>query len=382
MNRRSFLLLERCGPSGCVGRQLRLRSVATRCHRDHGSHTRRSHPAQGRMRPLARSEGRRLRHRGRADRRLAHRRRRAEPQRDATIDRRRRTRSSCRASSTRTGTCGRARCATSCPTACSATTSRDILGSCAVVMRPEDVRIGDLVSALGAINAGVTTVLDWSHIGNSPAHTDAAIDGLRASGVRAVYAIRRRRAGRPISIQRTSAACANSTSRPRDQLLTLALAGGMDAKEWAVARDVGASISVHAGGSLAGAREGARPGRHLHPLHHVHRAAWKLVADSGGHISIACPIEMEMGHGVPPIQQALDHGLRPSLSVDVETRCRATSSPRCGRSSRCSGCTRSARQRDRRRGRSRQLLTAARRDRVRHDRRRASQSASSARSAR
>ncbi len=28
---------------------------------------------------------------------------------------------------------------------------------------------------------------------------------------------------------------------------------------------------------------------------------------------------MEMGHGVPPIQQSLDHGIRPSLSVDVET---------------------------------------------------------------
>jgi cytosine/adenosine deaminase-related metal-dependent hydrolase len=28
---------------------------------------------------------------------------------------------------------------------------------------------------------------------------------------------------------------------------------------------------------------------------------------------------MKMGHGIPPIQQALDHGLRPSLSVDVET---------------------------------------------------------------
>jgi len=37
---------------------------------------------------------------------------------------------------------------------------RDILGSVRGVMRPEDVRIGDLVSALGAINAGVTTLLD------------------------------------------------------------------------------------------------------------------------------------------------------------------------------------------------------------------------------
>jgi len=34
---------------------------------------------------------------------------------------------------------------------------------------------------------------------------------------------------------------------------------------------------------------------------------------------------MEMGHGIPPIQPALDHGLRPSLSVDVETQMPACS---------------------------------------------------------
>ena len=27
-----------------------------------------------------------------------------------------------------------------------------------------------------------------------------------------------------------------------------------------------------------------------------------------------------MGHGIPPIQEALDHGIRPSLSTDVETQ--------------------------------------------------------------
>ena len=57
--------------------------------------------------------------------------------------------------------------------------TRDITGKARSVYRPEDVRIGDLVSALGAINAGVTTLLDWSHIGNSPQHTDAAIEALR-----------------------------------------------------------------------------------------------------------------------------------------------------------------------------------------------------------
>src|SRR5690606_35031349 len=46
---------------------------------------------------------------------------------------------------------------------------------------------------------------------------------------------------------------------------------------------------------------------------------WRLIAATGGHVSIAAPIEMQMNHGVPPLQQALDHGIRPSLSVDVET---------------------------------------------------------------
>jgi len=195
---------------------------------------------------------------------------------------------------------------------------RDILGVRGL-MRPEDVRIGDLVTALGAINAGVTTVLDWSHIGNSPEHTDAAIDGLRASGVRAVYGFGGGAPGAANQYPQDIRRLRKQHFASADQLLTLALAGGMDAKEWSVARDVSAPISVHAGGSLAGLEKALGP-----DVTYIHcttftDAAWKLVADSGGHISIACPIEMEMGHGVPPIQQSLDHGLRPSLSVDVET---------------------------------------------------------------
>jgi hypothetical protein len=53
---------------------------------------------------------------------------------------------------------------------------------------PDDVYAGDLFSALGAIESGVTCILDWSHIHNSPAHTDAAVKALFESGVRAVFA--------------------------------------------------------------------------------------------------------------------------------------------------------------------------------------------------
>ncbi|MGZ5385069.1 MAG: amidohydrolase family protein, partial [Acidimicrobiia bacterium] len=41
--------------------------------------------------------------------------------------------------------------------------------------------------------------------------------------------------------------------------------------------------------------------------------------DSGGSISLASPVEMMMGHGMPPIQKFLDRGLAPTLSIDVET---------------------------------------------------------------
>lgn len=50
----------------------------------------------------------------------------------------------------------------------------------------------------------------------------------------------------------------------------------------------------------------------------LNEATWKLIADTGGKVSIAPAIEMQMRHGMPPFQAALDHGIRPSLSVDVE----------------------------------------------------------------
>ena len=47
--------------------------------------------------------------------------------------------------------------------------------------------------------------------------------------------------------------------------------------------------------------------------------AWEIVRDRGAHVSIANLIEMQMRHGMPPFQQALNHGILPSLSPDVET---------------------------------------------------------------
>jgi 5-methylthioadenosine/S-adenosylhomocysteine deaminase len=198
---------------------------------------------------------------------------------------------------------------------------RSILGARAGY-RPDDVYIGDLASALGAIDAGITTLLDWSHIGNSPEHTDAAIEGLRESGVRAVYAFGGGAPGPanrfPDDIRRLR----EEHFTTEDQLLTLAMAAGISADQWALAREVGARISVHVNGSGQLLPLADTLGPDVTCIHCTNLLAeeWRLLADTGAGVSIAAPIEMQMGHGVPPIQQALDHGIRPSLSVDVETQ--------------------------------------------------------------
>jgi 5-methylthioadenosine/S-adenosylhomocysteine deaminase len=198
---------------------------------------------------------------------------------------------------------------------------RDITGAARSVYRPEDAYIGDLISALGALNAGVTQVLDWSHVGNSPAHTDAAIEGLREAGIRAVYAFGGGSPGPdnryPDDIRRLR----REHFASDDQLLTLALAGGTNPAGWAIAREVGAFISVHVVGSLGAITEAAM-GPDVAYIHctNLPDQAWRMIAATGGHVSIASPIEMQMNHGDPPIQEALDHGIRPSLSVDVETQ--------------------------------------------------------------
>src|SRR5438874_9392145 len=64
----------------------------------------------------------------------------------------------------------------------------DVLDTFAPIYRPEDVYASNLAGALECINAGITTLLDWSHINNTPEHPDAGVRGLQESGIRGVYA--------------------------------------------------------------------------------------------------------------------------------------------------------------------------------------------------
>ena len=207
-------------------------------------------------------------------------------------------------------------------------------------MVPDDVYAANLLSALGAIDTGVTCVLDWSHIQNTPEHTDACIKGLQDSGVRAVFAYGagQNETGRVHEIATSKypgdiARLRKQFFSSEDQLLTLYLAGPGGSPEsilaaFKSARDVGARISIHVGVGEFGrsalleklhALQGLKDDTTYIHCCTLNDTEWKLIKDTGGTISIAGYVETLMGHGNPPTQKAIDMGIRPSLSVDVET---------------------------------------------------------------
>jgi cytosine/adenosine deaminase-related metal-dependent hydrolase len=57
----------------------------------------------------------------------------------------------------------------------------------ATLFGPEDIYIANLMGALNQINNGATTLVDWCHNNPTPAHTDAAIQGLADAGIRALF---------------------------------------------------------------------------------------------------------------------------------------------------------------------------------------------------
>jgi len=224
-----------------------------------------------------------------------------------------------------------------------------ILDKFAPNYRPEDVYAANLWGALECINAGITTLVDWSHIMNTPEHADAAVKGLREAGLRSVFAF-----GFPNtsiqawwfgpdwagSVERLNG---DEARRIRDELsddqglITMALAtrGTNFCKpevvryEWELARELGINITVHVAMDRFGYTKmqlrGLKEMGLLYPnttyIHasHLLDDEWQMVADSGGNVSLAPQIELQMGHGWAPAATASKMGIPVGLSSDVAT---------------------------------------------------------------
>ena len=209
---------------------------------------------------------------------------------------------------------------------------------------PDDVYIGNLVGALGALDAGITTLRDESHIQNSPEHTDAAITALRDSGIRGVFAfgwpsidsnkwMLRGEATHPEDIRRVR----SEVLADDDALVTLqAMLRGPElstlevtTQDLAMARELGIRSSMHVGNGPWGPQfrgigslgDAGLLGEDLLFIHCCTSddEELKMLADSGGHASVSAAVEAVLpGLGAPATGRLLANGIRPSLSIDTE----------------------------------------------------------------
>jgi 5-methylthioadenosine/S-adenosylhomocysteine deaminase len=229
---------------------------------------------------------------------------------------------------------------------------------------PEDLYTAELLANLSQISEGITTGTDTGQANHSPAHTDAMIKGHIDSGRRMLfdYSAGTNRSAEGGPPYEWPGAMNDSTKgigriaktyfSSKDQLVTLGFGGGggpafqgADYTGWQLARSFGAFINNHSVGnpmgivnSAADARNGtdwsditfvhatrwqdnsvAQIGQNAaYPNSHTSKA-WEIVRDRGAHVSIAVLIEAQMRHGMPPMQEALNYGVLPSLSPDVDT---------------------------------------------------------------
>jgi cytosine/adenosine deaminase-related metal-dependent hydrolase len=207
--------------------------------------------------------------------------------------------------------------------------------------RPEDVRVANLIGALECVDSGVTTVQDFTYAradrirpdgfvpGFDLDYAEAALDGLRAAGVRAVF-------GYLLTPQyQAEVRRARELIRPGETLLRMAAASlgpsnqKLDAVEadWKLADELGLPIVTH----VASGPVNERPiellrdnGLLRQDTLYVHGNSLAddelaMIADSGGAVSITPAVEARLGHGGPLIGRLRAAGTTTGLGVDVVT---------------------------------------------------------------
>ncbi|MBZ5737912.1 amidohydrolase family protein [Nocardioides mangrovi] len=199
--------------------------------------------------------------------------------------------------------------------------------------RPQDVYAGNLLSGLEALEAGVTTSVDWSHNLHTVDHADAAVDALEEVPGRFVFAYGNIQAG-PWEWSTTPEFRDFVERRmKRTDMLGFQMAfdvtGDPEFPERAafeVARELDVPVTTHAGVWGATNDDGIRL-MHEHGFMtpqtvYVHAASlsddsYQRIAASGGTASVASESESTCGQGYPSSWALRRHGIPISLSMDT-----------------------------------------------------------------
>ena len=220
-----------------------------------------------------------------------------------------------------------------------------IWATLAVRFTPEDVYLATRAAIVDALDNGITTVLDWCHVINTPEHGEAAVRAHRELPIRTVFAygtsMRRKleelhggTADATAVAELDRAAVESLVARAGERMtFALALQGpesasmGTTRTEIAMARDLGLPMTMH-----AGIQAGGRPRRAVARLagagllggdmqfvHCCTTGAGELrqIAEAGARIVVCPTAEMALGIGVPPTARARDSGLRPAFGADA-----------------------------------------------------------------
>jgi cytosine/adenosine deaminase-related metal-dependent hydrolase len=201
------------------------------------------------------------------------------------------------------------------------------------LFRPEDVYAGNLLSAIEAVDAGVTTSVDWSHGLQTPDHADAAADALESVPGRFVLAYG--------NIQQGPWEWTNSPGF-RDFVRRRVDHGKLEGFQIAfdvpgdpafpekaafeAARELGVPVTTHVGVWGATNDNGVKmmhENGFMTPENvYVHAAtltpdSYSRIAATGGSVSVSTESEQSAGQGYPPTWQLRKHGIPISLSMDT-----------------------------------------------------------------
>ncbi|WP_433043450.1 amidohydrolase family protein [Dactylosporangium sp. CS-033363] len=199
--------------------------------------------------------------------------------------------------------------------------------------RPEDIHAGNVLAAWEALDAGVTTTVDWSHGLQTTQHADAAADALESVPGRFVLAYGNIQQG---PWQWSAAPEFRDFVSRRftgsDMLgfqMAFDVTGDPSFPEKAafeVARDLGVPVTTHAGVWGATNDDGIRL-MHEHGFMtpqtvYVHAAtlnpdSYHRISATGGSVSVSTESEQSAGQGYPPTWTLRDHDIPVSLSMDT-----------------------------------------------------------------
>ncbi len=201
--------------------------------------------------------------------------------------------------------------------------------------QPDDVYAATLIGLLGAVEAGITTVVDWSDVRFGDGFAEAALQAHADAGLRTVFvhAARSQALGHEPG-GATTRQVVNRLTDAAGPSTTIALGSGelaptdLDrvAADWALARELSLSIHAHTGsetsgrGAISRLAERGLLGADVTVVHcsELDAADLDAIAASGASVSLAPSSEMAGGVGSPPIQELIDRGIRPGLGVGDE----------------------------------------------------------------